>query len=140
MSDKATYKGLGAFIGGVETLSSASTIVTLTLDQQSKLLLWPGNAGPSRILLPQAQIGLVYRVAIIDDAVSSATKFVSSGGSDDLYFSIETQIQTTGQAVAYGSTLEGGQVVTMEAISDNRWLVTGTRTTVSDGGLGSTTT
>lgn len=141
MVDKATYKGLGAFVGGVETLSSASTIVTLTLDQQSQLLLWPGQAGASRILLPQAQIGLVYKVYFIDDAVSSATKLVSSGGSDDIYYAHIDRVQTTGQAVSLGSTLEGGGWIEVTAISDVRWAVTDAKSsTVTGLNLGTTTT
>ena len=124
MDQLATYKGLGAFIGGVETLSSASTIVTLTPDQQGKLLLWPGNAGSARILLPAPSAGMVFRILCVDDAVSSATKFVSSGGAVDIYYAHLDKVQTTGRAVSLGTTLEGGGWVEFTGLSGTRWAVT----------------
>ena len=135
--DKGTYKGLGAFDSAIETLSTASTVLTLTLDQQGKTLLWGGQAAASRIVLPQAQLGLVYTIVYTDDAFSSATMISCSGGTDDIYYSHVDQVQTTGQGVSYGSTLEGGQRVELTGISSVRWMVTdNTRTTLVASGIG----
>jgi hypothetical protein len=140
--NKGTYKGLGASDELVETLSTGSTILALTLEQQNKLLLWGGNAASARILLPQAQAGLNYKIYFTDDGVSSATKIVSSGGTDDIYYPHINKVQTTGQAVSLGTTLEGGSWVEMTGISSVRWVVAkhGPPSSVNDVNLGTTST
>ena len=142
MIDKGTYKGLGAVSELIETLSTGSTILALTLGQQNKLLLWGGNAGSARILLPQAQEGLRYKIYFTDDAVSSATKIVSTGGTDDIYYSHIDKVQTTGQAVSLGTTLEGGSWIEMIAISSVRWVAAkhGPPSSVDTVNLGTTST
>ena len=127
----------------LENLSTASTVVNMAALEsggQGALNVWNGNAGASRILLGQPVAGVLLRFFLADDAVSSATKFVSSGDFD-IYFAELTAVQTTAKAVAFGSTLEGGKYISFYAISDVRWAVyQADQTSLSDGSLNSTTT
>ena len=139
MSRLATYNILGFADDRVEFLSTASTALTLSDDQQNKILVWGGQAAASRINLPAPEQGMRYSVFFSDDAVSSATKFASSGF--DIYYAHQDQVQSTAAAVAYGSTLEGGMFVEFIALNEFRWAVLrASRTTLSDGGMGTTTT
>ena len=116
MARLATYRGIGAVGTLVETLSTASTALTLTDDQQGKLLLWPGHSSASRIRLPAPEAGMVYNFAFMGPAASTATKILSSGAYD-IYTT-----GTTGKGVSRASTVENGSVLTLVAISDTRWL------------------
>ena len=127
----------------LENLSTASTVVdmsTIESGGQGALNVWNGNAGASRILLGQPVAGVLLRFFITDDAVSSATKFISSGDFD-IYFAELTAVQTTAKAVAFGSTLEGGKYISFYALSDVRWAVyQADQTSLSDGSIQSTST
>ena len=121
----ASYQGLGAPGLRVTNLSSASTALTLTDDQQSALLIWNSQSSASRISLPAPEIGMQYTIFMGGDAVSSATKFISNGaGTYDFYYASTAAVETTGVAVAFGSTAEGGLFVEFTAISDVRWAIT----------------
>ena len=140
MSRLATFNILGFAEQDVELLSTASTALALSDDQQNKILVWGGQSSAARISLPTPELGMRYNVFFSDDAVSSATKFISSGDFD-IYYAHQDQVQTTAKAVAYGSTLEGGQFVEFVAISDFRWAVLrASRSSVSGAGIGTTTT
>ena len=112
---KATYKGLGSPSLDVEFLSTASTALTLTQDQQSKLLVWGGQAAAARIRLPAPEAGMEYFILFNDAAVSSATKITSSGVYDIVCGN------TTAKVVILGSTAELGGGHHLVAINSYRW-------------------
>lgn len=115
MARKATYQGLGEAGSLVEHLSTASTALTLTDDQQGKWLVWNGQAAASRIRLPAPEAGMVYRILLNGPAVSSATKILSSGVYD-----IRTG-NSTAKGVAAETTVENGQGFEFVALNDVRW-------------------
>lgn len=112
---KATFKGLGSPSLEVEFLSTASTALTLTQDQQSKFLVWNGQAAASRIRLPAPEAGMEYFIYFNDAAVSSATKITSSGVYDIVCGN------TTAKAVILASTAELSAGHHLIAINSYRW-------------------
>ena len=112
---KATYKGLGQPGLDVEFLSTASTALTLTQDQQSKVLVWGGQSSAARIRLPAPEAGMEYFILFTDAAVSSATKITSSGAYDIVCGN------TTAKAVILGSTAELSAGHHLVAINSYRW-------------------
>lgn len=123
MSRRASYMGLGTPQLQIEYLSTASTVVTLTDDQQSKLLIWNGHdTSAVRINMPAPETGMQYSVYFQGDAISSGTKFIASSIAEyDFYLVDGTTAEVF--AAADGSTVEGGVGVTMIAITDYRWIV-----------------
>lgn len=118
MSNKATYMGLGAPVADVEFLSTASTSVDLTVDQQNKLLVVDG-AAIRQINLPAPEAGMSYHFVFNSSggAASTATKVLSSG-YDILVAG------TTGKGVANETTAQGGAVFAVFAINSYRWIAT----------------
>jgi len=114
---KATYKGLGSPVLDVEFLSTASTALTLTQEQQSKLLVWGGQSSAARIRLPAPEAGVEYFIFFNDAAVSSATKITSSGAYDIVCGG------TTAKAVVLASTAELGAGHHLVAINSYRWVL-----------------
>lgn len=115
MSKLASYKGLGAPIfNDAEWLSTASTSIDLTVDQQGKLLIF--DAGIRQINLPTPEEGMQYFVMASTGGVSTATKVLSSGNYDILVAA------TTGKGCAAESTVETGIIMHFFAINDYRWV------------------
>jgi len=114
MGNLATYKGLGSPVFDVEFLGTGSTRITLTADQQSKLLISGGDA--RQIRLPAPEVGMVYNVFFSSGGVSTATKITSSGAYDIL------TAGTTAKGVANESTAERGVWVQLVAINSFRWV------------------
>ena len=115
MSGLATYRGLGAPGLLIENVSLASTLVTLTLDQQGKVLVFDNTTAASRIRLPAPEAGIVYNVLFSTGGVSSRTKITSSGVYDILVAG------TTGKGVANESTAEKGVIIQLVGLSEFRW-------------------
>ncbi|MHA2066515.1 MAG: hypothetical protein ACXABY_19255 [Candidatus Thorarchaeota archaeon] len=114
MANLASYKGLGAPLLDVEALSTASTAVNLTADQQGKLLWFDG--GIRQINLPQPEAGMVYWLANTTGGVTTVTKILSSGESDIL------TAASTAKGVACESTVEAGIIIKVIGINDYRWV------------------
>ena len=114
MGNLATYKGLGSPVFDVEFLPTNSTRVTLTADQQSKLLISGGDA--RQIRLPAPEVGMVYNVLFSSGGVSTATKITSSGAYDIL------TAGTTAKGVANATTVETGVWIQTVAINSFRWV------------------
>jgi hypothetical protein len=141
MSRLATYKGLGAPVLAIENLSTASTRVTLTNDQQGKLLVSANFSSGAAIVLPQPETGMQYNIFFGSDATSAATRIVGNTGDSDIYSLTTAHVDSTDAAVAYGSTAEGAKWLQFTAISDVRWAVTNCDvSTILAAGLQSTTT
>ena len=112
----ATYKGLGSPALLVENVSLATTRVTLTQDQQHKLLVLDGSTGSTvEIALPQPEEGLEYWLFFSTGSVSVATKVLST--SYDILIG-----DTTAKGVANASTVERGQGIHLIGISAGRWV------------------
>jgi len=136
-----SYQGLGAPSQRVVFLSTASTVVTLSQDDQGALLVWNGQAGASRFNLPAPSAGMSYEFFFNDLAVSSATKIISNAlGTYDIVIK-GVAAGTTAVAVAIGTTGELGASFKLVAINDTRWAAFQTyATTVDTQNLESTTT
>ncbi len=134
----ASYKGLGAAFAGVKYISTASTAVTLTVDDQAYLLLVGGDGWTSaaRIALPKPEAGMQFTIFFVGDAVSSPTKITSTGDDIDIYVSDDT----TAQAVALASTAEGGGGIKIMGINDNRYVAWDFAGSSGNRALNSTTT
>lgn len=115
-----SYKGLGAGFQGVKFHSTASTAITLTVDDQAHLNLVGGDGWTSaaRVIFPKPEAGMRFDIFMIGDEVTTATKFCSTGDDYDIYVAPDT----TGQAVAFASTAEGGCGITLFGISDRRYV------------------
>ena len=114
MGNLATYKGLGSPVFDVEFLATNSSRLTLTADQQSKLLISGGDA--RQIRLPAPEVGMVYNVLFSSGGVSTATKITSSGAYDILCGA------STAKGVANASTVEMGVWIQLVAINSFRWV------------------
>ena len=114
MGNLATYKGLGSPVFDVEFLPTNSSRLTLTADQQSKLLISGGDA--RQIRLPAPEVGMVYNVFFSSGGVSTATKITSSGAYDILCGG------STAKGVANASTVEMGVWIQLVAINSFRWV------------------
>ena len=117
MSELAAYKGLGGTVNRVEFISTASTLTTLSLDQQGAFLVWNGQTSAARIRLPRPEAGMVYNIYFNATGVSTATKIISSGDYD-----IRTAASTA-KAVAHETTAENGASIRLTAINGYRWVV-----------------
>ena len=117
MSNLVSFMGLGARNREVELLSTASTALALTYEQQEKLLVWAGQAGAARLTLPQGEPGMAYNVFFTADAVSSATKILTPDTSD--FYVVDG---TTDRGIACASTVEGGLGISVYCINTNRWV------------------
>ena len=137
----ASYRGLGSPSVPVEFLSTASTALTLTQDQQARLLVWNGQSSAARINLPRPEAGMSYKIFFNALAVSSATKIISNAaGTYDMVLG-GVAAGSTAVAVAVGTTGELGKSLELVAINDTRWAVFQTyATTVDTQNLESTTT
>jgi len=134
----ASYRGLGAAFAGAKFISTASTVVQLTVDDQAYLLLVGGDGWTSaaRLLLPKPELGMHFKILFIGDAVSSATKICSTGADIDMYVANDT----TCQAVALASTAEGGGGIEVFGINSQRYVAWDFAGTSAARALGSTTT
>lgn len=115
MSGLGTYMGLGAPQYGVEQLTTASTTIDITNDQQGKLLIFDG--GIRQINLPTPEAGKVFRLMNSTGGVSTVTKILSTGASIDIQCDA-----TTAQGVGCESTVEGGIIIELIGISDYRYI------------------
>ena len=114
-----TYMGLGGLAGAVEFVSLATTRVTLTDDQQGKLLVLDGSTGSTvEIALPAPEAGMRYMLYFSTGSVSNVTKILSTA------YDIKTD-GTTAAGVALASTAEDGQIIILTAKDDSRWLAWG---------------
>lgn len=113
----ATYRGLGAPSQRIVFLSTASTVLTLVDADQGALLVWNGQSSASRFILPAPSAGMAYEFLFNGPAVSSATKVIANTpGTYDILFH-----NTTGVAIAVGTTAEFGASYRLVAINDARW-------------------
>ena len=114
-----TYMGRGGLAGAVEFVSLASTRVTLTDDQQGKLLILDGSTGSTvEIKLPAPEAGMRYTLFFSTGAVDYVTKILSTA------FDIKVD-GTTAKGCALASTAEDGQLVILTGKDDSRWLAWG---------------
>ena len=119
MSRIPSFRGAGEAFLRVENLSTATTLTTVSYDQAGALLLYNGQAGPARIMLPQAERGLIFRIALADQSVSSAILVgATSGtaGAQDIRYK-----NTTGGYVQCGSTADSGSLLTFVGVNDSRY-------------------
>ncbi len=114
MSRLASYKGMGAPLLQVEQLSSASTAVNLTPDQQGKFLWFDG--GIRQINLPAPEAGMTFMIMNSTGGHTTVTKILSSGESDIL------TAASTAKGVGNFSTVEAGVIIKVTAINDYRWV------------------
>jgi len=111
--------GLGGSVLQVEHVSIASTRITLTDDQQGKLLILDGSTGSTvEIALPAPEAGMQYTLFFSTGAAGQVTKVLSTA------FDIKTD-GTTEKGCVLASTAEDGQIMVFTAISDSRWLAWG---------------
>ncbi len=119
MSRLGTYMGLGGPVLQVEHVSIASTRITLTDDQQGKLLILDDStASTVEIALPAPEAGMQYTLFFSTGAAGQVTKILSTA------FDIKTD-GTTEKGCVLASTAEDGQIIVFTAISDARWLAWG---------------
>ena len=130
----ASYKGLGAVGPAVEFLSTLSTVLTLTDNQQGLFLVYPGQSSAVRIRLPAPEAGKYFHLAFNGPAVSTATKITSSGVYDIVING------TTAKGVAFASTVELGAVLEVFGINEFRWLAVSQGSTLTGRTFQSTTT
>ena len=115
----ATYMGLGGAVLAVEHVSLASTRVTLTNDQQGKLLILDDSTGSTvEIALPPPEAGMRYMLYFSTGAAGQVTKVLSTA------YDIKTD-GTTALGCAFHSTAEDGQLMILTAVSEHRWLAWG---------------
>ena len=118
----ASYNGLGGNFLGVKFLSTVSTAVALTVDDQAYLLLAGGSGemagGGHRIALPKPEAGMRFDIFFTADTDTTAIKITSTGDDQDIYVADDT----TCQAVALASTASGGGGITVFGISDRRYV------------------
>jgi len=77
MSRLASYRGQGAPVLEIEELSTLSTAIDLTADQQGKLLIF--DSGVGRLRLPKPEAGMVFMIMNSSGGVSTVAKILSSG-------------------------------------------------------------
>ena len=114
MSRLASYRGQGAPVLEIEELSTLSTAIDLTADQQGKLLIF--DSGVGRLRLPKPEAGMVFMIMNSSGGVSTVTKILSSGECDILTGA------TTAKGVGHESTVEQGLITVLYAINDYRWV------------------
>ena len=129
----ASYQGLGAFVGVPQFLSTASTLTTITNDQQG-WVVWGGQSSACRLRLPAPEAGKYFKIMFNGPAVSTATKIQSSGATDIVING------TTAKAVAFASTVELGAVLDVYGINEFRYLAVSQGSTVNIRTFQSTTT
>src|SRR3990167_2415668 len=119
MSEIPSFRGAGEAFLRVENISTATTNTLLTYDQAGALLMYNGQAGPARIRLPRAELGLIYRIALAEASATSAVLIgASSGnsGAQDIRY-----LGTTGGYVQAASTVDAGSLITLVGVSDGRY-------------------
>ena len=119
MGRLGTYMGKGSLPLQVEFISLATTSITLTDDQQGKLLILDDStASTVEIALPAPEAGMQYTLFFSTGAAGQVTKILSTA------FDIKTD-GTTEKGCVLASTAEDGQIMVFTAISDSRWLAWG---------------
>ena len=114
-----TYMGMGGLSNSVEHISLASTRITLTDDQQGKLLILDDSTGSTvEIALPAPEAGMCYTLYFSTGAVSAVTKVLSTA------FDIKVA-GSTAKGAAFNTTAETGMGMVLYAISDYRWVAWG---------------
>lgn len=118
--------GLVSAVGkqfGVETLSTASTAVTITSTQSGKLLVSNGMTSGVTITLPTAVAGLSY--IILQGAGHTSVALTVLGSSDgDILFGGggNTTLATSGVGIRANTTARG-QLAELVAYAANSWLL-----------------
>ena len=130
----AAYRGLAAIGPLTQNISTASTVVTLTDNDQGVLLIWGGQTSAARIRLPAPEAGKMFRIIFNGPGVSTATKICSSGNGEILING------TTAKAVAFASTIELGAYLEVIGVNDFRYIANGHGSTVNGQTFQSTTT
>ena len=115
-----TYMGKGSLPLQVEHVSLASTRVTLTDDQQGKLLVLDNSTGSTvEIALPAPEAGMRYTLFFSTGAVDYVTKVLSTAYDIDV-------AGTTAKGVACAATTaEDGCIIVLIGKNDYRWLAFG---------------
>ena len=130
----ASYRGLGGVGPFVEFLSTASTALLLTDNQQGMLLVYNGQTSAARIRLPAPEAGKNFHIAFNSPGVSTATKVLSSGSYDIVING------TTAKGVAFASTVELGAYLDVYGINEYRYLAVSQGSTLTGRTFQSTTT
>jgi len=116
-----TYMGKGSLPLQVEHVSLASTRVTLTDDQQGKLLVLDGTTGSTvEIALPAPEAGMTYTLYFSTGGVSVNTKILSTAYDIDI-----DGTTAKGFICRCGTTDEDGCVAVLIGKNDYRWLAFG---------------
>jgi hypothetical protein len=121
MSQIPSFRGAGEAFLRLERLSTATTVSTVSYAQAGALLLYNGQAAAARIMLPRAEDGLIYRIALDGNSATSAILIgATSGqaGAQDIRYR-----GTTGGYVQAASTVDGGTILTFVGVSDGRYQV-----------------
>ena len=119
---KAALGGVGKMNVELRNLSTVSTALTLSLDDQDAYLVWGGQSSASRITLPYPEAGLFYQIFLNGPGVSTATKFLSTANNlDGLSVDIITG-GSTAKGAALASTVEAGASVQFLGLDSRRWL------------------
>lgn len=133
-SRKAGFRGLGKLNQELVNLSTGSTVLSLTLDQQDAYCIWGGQSSAARIRLPAPEEGMFYQIFMNGPGVSTATKFLSSALTFDGRRPDFVVGGTTAAGVAFASTAENGASIEFVGLSNYRWLaLRGSGTTVGIG-------
>jgi hypothetical protein len=116
-----SFRGAGEAFFRTELLSTATTVSTVSYDQAGALLLYNGQAGPARIMLPQAEAGLIFRIALDGNSATSAILIGATSGTAGAQ---DVRLRgTTGGYVQAASTVDGGTILTFVGINDSRYQV-----------------
>ena len=119
MSNKVTYKGLGAYVGGVKLLSTAGE--TLTLDDQEKLLIIPAGLNGKTYIMPSPdEVGITFEFALEGDDDTNENIIRGSSGDYDIKIA-----DTTARGVSSPSTAAGNDYVKFVSITPTRYLQLG---------------
>ena len=103
----------------VEHVSLATTRVTLTDDQQGKLLILDNSTGSTvEIALPAPEAGMQFTLFFSTGSVTNVTKVLSTAYDIDVAGS-------TAKGVAIDSTAEDGKIIVLIGKNDYRWLAFG---------------
>jgi|SRR3990167_1077278 len=121
MSQIPSFRGAGESFLRLENISTATTVSTLSYDQAGALLMYNGQAAASRIMLPRAERGLIYRI-VLDG--NSATSAILVGATSGQAGAQDIRLRgTTGAYVQAASTVDGGTILTFIGVSDGRYQV-----------------
>lgn len=103
-------------------LSTISTALSLSIDEQDSYLNWGGQSSAARITLPQPEEGLFYQIYLTGPAVSTATKFLSSANTPDGRSVDIVTGGTSAKGVAFATTVENGASIQFLGLNDRRWM------------------